>query len=78
MLDGSIRGIGGVSVLLTAAPLAVIPLLEDDSDRQRRLRRRLYLLAATIAAVLVALLLIHLFYRPLDVLWLQLSRRLTA
>ncbi len=78
MLDGSIRGIGGVSVLLTAAPLAVIPLLEDDGDRQRRLRQRLYLLAAMLAVALVALLLIHLLYRPLDVLWLQLSRRLTA
>jgi hypothetical protein len=44
-------------------------------DRARLRRRRMTALLGGAASLVVALVLIHIFYRPLDVLWAVALRR---
>jgi type VI protein secretion system component VasF len=46
------------------------------ADRARRRRWRRTALAGGAASFVLALVLIHLFYRPLDVLWVVALRRM--
>jgi len=45
-------------------------------DRARQRHRRLQALVGSAASVVIALVLIHIFYRPLDVLWAVALRRM--
>jgi uncharacterized protein involved in exopolysaccharide biosynthesis len=75
-LDTSVRGVKGVSDLLGAPPLATIPVIETPEDRRRRTRRRVLFALAVVVALVVALMLVHVFFRPLDLLWFVAMRRL--
>jgi uncharacterized protein involved in exopolysaccharide biosynthesis len=77
-LDTSIHGRQDLANLLTVPPLAVIPWIENARDRAAHIRRRRYALAGSLATVLVAVTTIHFLYRPLDVLWAIVMRRLGA
>ncbi|MBS0379246.1 MAG: lipopolysaccharide biosynthesis protein [Proteobacteria bacterium] len=74
--DGSVRGLHDLRSLLTAPPLAVIPVMQTfvDRARARQLRRRA--LFGSVASVLLLLIVIHVLYRPLDVLWSVALRHL--
>jgi uncharacterized protein involved in exopolysaccharide biosynthesis len=74
--DSSVRGRHDLVTLLSVPPLAAIPLMHTSADRAQARRRRLYSLTGGVATVVVAVALIHLFYRPLDVLWAVALRRL--
>ena len=74
--DVTIRGRRDVIDLLEAPPLAAVPRIVTRADkRAAKLRRRVALLA-TAAGCVVAVVLTHLFYRPLDVLWFTALRHL--
>jgi uncharacterized protein involved in exopolysaccharide biosynthesis len=73
--DGSVRGRHDLQSLLTAPPLAIIPIMLTTEDRARRHRTRMRALLGAVASLFVALALIHVFYRPLDVLWVVALRR---
>ncbi|MBV8145652.1 MAG: lipopolysaccharide biosynthesis protein [Gammaproteobacteria bacterium] len=75
-LDGSVRGRHDLEALLSTPPLAMIPLIRTREDRVARRRRRYTALYGALGAMLVGIVLIHLLYRPLDVLWLAALRRL--
>lgn len=75
-VDLSIRGRHDVANLLTVPPLAVIPWIENAATLAVRARQRRYALAGSLATVLLAVIAIHLFYKPLDVLWAVAMRRL--
>jgi uncharacterized protein involved in exopolysaccharide biosynthesis len=74
--DGSIRGRQDLEALLTAPPLASIPLMLTAADRARSRKFRMRVLMGGAASFVLALILIHTLYRPLDVLWLVALRRL--
>jgi succinoglycan biosynthesis transport protein ExoP len=75
MADPSIRGFNDVRMLLTVPPLAAIPTIVTAAEvRRRRFTVRLYWTAAFVA-VITAASLVHLFVRPLDVLWIALLHR---
>ncbi|HTP40132.1 MAG TPA: hypothetical protein VMI92_11225 [Steroidobacteraceae bacterium] len=76
LLDGSVRGATHLSSLLTAPPLAVIPRFESQVAARRRVRRWLILAGSGAAALVLALVLVDVFYRPLDVLWAVIMRKL--
>ena len=74
--DPSVRGPKDLQALFSAAPLATIPVMLTTADRAHRRRWRRTALAGGAASFVLALVLIHLFYRPLDVLWVVALRRM--
>jgi succinoglycan biosynthesis transport protein ExoP len=74
--DGRIYGRIGVTRLLGVPPLAVIPQMDTpDSTRSRR-RWMAGAIAGFFLLVLVGLTAVHIFVRPVDVLFFQIVRRL--
>jgi polysaccharide biosynthesis transport protein len=73
--DGSVRGPGDIRRLLQVPALASIPVIVTAQDRRRHRRYNWYLGGGAIAAVGLLVIGIHLFVRPLDVVWLSLVRR---
>ena len=74
--DGSVRSRSDLEQLLATPPLALIPVIQTREDRAARRRRCNTALYGALGAVLVGIVLVHLLYRPLDVLWLAALRRL--
>lgn len=75
-LDRSIRSRNDVASLLTVPPLAVIPWFESAAQVAARRRRHWYAVYGSAASVVLATVAVHVLYRPLDVLWAILVRRL--
>ena len=76
-LDGTVRGRRDLmSLVAGAAPLAIIPHIVLDAPLRRPWRRAAIVVGGGLAGLAVAAVLIHLFYRPLDVLWFVLQRRI--
>jgi hypothetical protein len=78
VLDSSIRGRQDLANLLTVPPLAVIPWIENARQKSARIWRRRIALAGSLATLAMAVVAVHWFYRPLDVLWAIVMRRLGA
>jgi polysaccharide biosynthesis transport protein len=76
LLDGSVRGSAAVGSLLTAPPLAVIPWFKSEADQSAERQKKLYRALGALAALIVIIILVHFFYRPLDVLWALALRRI--
>ena len=75
-LDDSVRGSNALSRLLQVPVLAVIPYMENDAKIQRKRKIVLVILASAITALGLAILLVHLLFVPLDVLWFRALRQL--
>ena len=75
-MDTSVRGRRDVESLVHIAPLALIPVIVTAADVARG--RKLWRFAAggAMASAMVALLALHVFFRPLDTLWFIVMRRL--
>lgn len=76
LLDASVRGPRDLLALLAIPPLAVVPLMETAADRSSRRLGRLYAAAGSVIGIVLLLAAVHFLYRPLDVLWQVLLRRL--
>ena len=74
-LDGSVRGPADVRQLFEVPALASIPVIRTVNDRKRRRRIIRYSWSGGVAAVLLSTAMVHLFVRPLDVVWQVLLRR---
>ena len=74
-LDGTIRGVKSITILLTAAPLAVIPEIFVPSDYFRRKRFNKIAIITMLSSFVVVVLIIHFFWSPLDVLWFRGVRK---
>jgi polysaccharide biosynthesis transport protein len=75
-LDGSVRGRQDLHNLVSVPPLAVIPLIITEADQALRRRRRRTALVGALAGMVLVVIAVHLFYRPLDVLWAVALQRL--
>jgi succinoglycan biosynthesis transport protein ExoP len=75
VLDASVRGPGDIRQLLQVPALVSIPLIVTASDRARHKRFLFYSWSGTVAALLLIVVGVHFFVRPLDVVWLGLWRR---
>lgn len=63
--------------LLTGKPvLAVIPLIETEADLKRKKRKTVFFMFSTLTATGLSVLAVHLFYKPVDVLWFMIIRKL--
>jgi polysaccharide biosynthesis transport protein len=76
--DGTVRDRRELEALLEVPPLAIVPLVRNWEDLVLQVRRRRYVLVGAIGAFALALVLTHLFYRPLDLLWDSALRRLSG
>lgn len=74
-LDASVRGPNDIRQLFNVPALASIPTIVTVADRQRRRRLMLYSWGGAGGGMLVATMMVHVFIRPLDVVWLILMRR---
>ncbi|MGE0188354.1 MAG: lipopolysaccharide biosynthesis protein [Steroidobacteraceae bacterium] len=75
---GSVRNRRDLEALLSVPPLAILPWIDTQEDRVLRSRHRRYTLIGATASVILAATMLHLFFRPLDVLWHVALRRLTG
>jgi uncharacterized protein involved in exopolysaccharide biosynthesis len=73
-LDTSVRGARGVVLALGAAPLAVIPYIENSDDATRRAKTRRLALRTAIAGFVIVLVLVQFLWLPLDVIWYKGAR----
>jgi succinoglycan biosynthesis transport protein ExoP len=73
-LDDSVRGSKALSGLLKVPVLAVIPYMENNEERQRKRKIALVIVASSVATLGLAVLLVHFFFVPLDVLWFRALR----
>jgi polysaccharide biosynthesis transport protein len=74
-LDSTIRSRQDLVNLTGIPPLALVPHIGTVAEFQAVRRRRWLAAGSSFATVCVAVVLIHLFYMPLDVLWFSLARR---
>ncbi len=74
--DASVRGPNDIRQLLQVPALASIPVIVTREDRARKKRRVWFSLGGVVVALFVAVAAVHLFIRPLDVLWSIFLRRL--
>ena len=65
-----------IDLLLPVAPLALLPWIETPAQAMSRSRLRRLSVVGAATSVVVAVALLHFFYRPLDVLWQVALRRL--
>lgn len=78
VLDPTVRGRRDMDALLPVAPLALLPWIETPAQVATRKRVRRLSLAGAASSVVVAVVLVHFLYRPLDVLWQVALRRLVG
>ncbi|GFE84248.1 LPS biosynthesis protein [Steroidobacter agaridevorans] len=74
-LDTSIRSRRDIEALVAVPPLAVLPWIETPAERTGKTRVRRLSLAGAATSFVVAVVMIHFLYRPLDVLWAVAWRR---
>jgi succinoglycan biosynthesis transport protein ExoP len=73
-IDDRVHGRSGILRTLGVAPLAVIPSIQTEGNRKQRTRNRLLAVTVALFVVVLVLLSVHLFFRPLDVLFFQILR----
>ncbi len=74
MMDSSIHSEKAVVSILGVGPLASIPYLESRYERKQYEKRRTILIASLLGTGLIAVLIFHFLFMPLDVFWFKLLR----
>jgi len=77
-IDTRIRDRDHVIQLLGVPPLAVVPYVQTAEDLHQRRKTRVFITAGAVATLAVIAVLIHLFVRPLDLVWYGLLQRFGA
>lgn len=63
--------------LITGKPvLAVVPLIETEADLKRKKRKLIIFVLSILIGTGLIVLAVHLFYKPLDLLWFMIIRKL--
>lgn len=75
-LDTSVKSVAELTRLTGVPVLSVTPIMENRSERRKRYLRYGLIAILIIATTVAALVAIHIFYQPLDILWIKIMRRL--
>ncbi len=77
LMDASVRGEKALTeVLGGVAPISVIPYIENESDTDSHLKIQTRVKIALAVGAIALLILVHAFYKPLDVIWFILLNKL--
>lgn len=76
MLDSSVKGTTELTELIGVIPLVIVPYLSITEEYKSVNRSRQIAVAAVIASIIAALLIINFAYKPLDVVWFVVLRKL--
>ena len=74
-IEQGIRGEKQLSDILGGSPLMSIPYIYLDEEINKNTKTHYYIIAGIIAAILFGLLMVHTFFKPLDVLWFMVLRK---
>lgn len=74
-MDTTVRGVHGVTAALASPPLSVIPYLQNSEDVARESKTKRIVITVFASTLVLILLLIHIFWIPLDVLWFKGLRK---
>jgi uncharacterized protein involved in exopolysaccharide biosynthesis len=76
IMDDTIHGATNAGSFNGTAPLATIPYIVTASEQRRNRNKLAYGSVGATALMVIALVSIHFAYKPLDVLWIVLMRKL--
>jgi hypothetical protein len=74
-MSAAVYGAAEVTALTGIAPLAIIGYMETQEEEGHHNRKRILIVLGLICIGLLAMLLFHLFVKPLDVTWYILLRK---
>ena len=77
-IAGTVHVSRDLVILLGTTPLTAIPYFENEIDVAIRKKRTKYFWVISLGCIFVTLVLIHVFFSPLDVLWFRIIRKLGA
>jgi succinoglycan biosynthesis transport protein ExoP len=72
----AVRGAAKLAEVVGASPLVSIPYISIEEESSQEDYQRYYMLGGVVAAGLAFLITIHFVYKPLDVLWFVILRKL--
>ena len=75
-LDNSLHTPQNLAAMTTCPVLTSIPYLQTIKEHKIRRRRMLFVILAVFGLMVGALLAVHLFFRPLGVIWIQIQQKL--
>ncbi len=78
MADASVHNDKAIVAVFGEMPLAVIPYMEDRKEHEANSRNKILMLGSAAAIAVIAVLLFHIFFMPIDVFWFKLLRVLGA
>jgi polysaccharide biosynthesis transport protein len=76
MLDKRVRGVESLTSLVKMRPLVIIPYISTQAELRRNKNLLRNVVIATITILVLALLIVHFFVTPLDLLILKLTMKL--
>lgn len=74
-LDQSIRGVRAFSAITRTVPLVTVPYITIPAEQQEQLENRQRLMKIGGVAIILAILVVHFFIKPVDIIWLILRQR---
>ncbi len=75
-LDTSVKTTSELSRLTGVPVLSVTPIMENLKERRKRYWRYSLTAMLLLGLIIATLVTIHIFYQPLDILWIKVMRRL--
>lgn len=74
--DNSIRGAKKLEEIVGFAPLMIIPYIHTEEEIKTVDRRLYIIIGSVVVAGIIFIALVHFLYKPLDVLWFLLQRKI--
>jgi len=76
LMDKTVRSLNDITVVVGFPPLAIIPYIITDEEITRNKRHTLVFLGSSVAILALSFSLTHMLYKPLDVLWFVIMRKM--
>jgi len=74
-MDHSIKTASELDGLGDIPVFSVIPLIEDEEEIKRKRKKMIIGGLSAVGVMIAALIVIHIFVMPLDILWLKIQRK---